>query len=399
MESYISPWPTGQNVPDFPRNISLLGCTGSIGTSALAVIAEHPELFYVKSLGAGRNAKLLAQQANTFRPELLIVLDETTAKETKSLLASGYTPEILVGPEGYVTAATASDVDTVLSAIVGAAGFMPTLAAAEHGKNIALANKESLVLGGHLIRKACHKSGAVILPVDSEHNALFQGLAAHEGQDMHKLILTASGGPFRGKDKKFLESVTLEQALNHPNWDMGAKITIDSSTLMNKGLEVIEACHLYGIGVEQIEVVVHPQSIIHSLVEYIDGSQLAHLGLPDMQIPIAYCITYPKRVPLPLNRLNLAEVGTLTFEAPDENAFPCLRLAKEAFAASQSHPIVLNAANEIAVAKFLNKEIQYLDIPAIIERALDAHTSIIPESADTILQLDQEIRKEVASYL
>lgn len=393
MKTYISPWPENAPLPDFPRSVSILGSTGSIGTSALNVIDQHPGMFKVVALAGGRNAARLAKQADKYRPAYLAVLTDKVAEELKTALPSGYSPEILVGPEAYVTLAVLPEADLILSSIVGAAGFEPTLAAAKAGKTIALANKESLVLGGNLIRKACHESGAVILPVDSEHNALFQGLAGHGG-DVRQLILTASGGPFRGRDRSFLETVTLKQALDHPNWSMGPKITIDSSTLMNKGLEVIEAFHLYGLGVDKIDVVVHPQSIVHSLVEYIDGSQLGHFGVPDMQIPIAHCMCFPRRVPLELKPLRLSEVGTLTFEKPDLDAFPCLRLAMEAYAAGPSHPIVLNAVNEVAVDLFLNEKIKYLEIPDMIEKALEKHSPLPVDTPEAILELDSAIRAE-----
>ena len=397
MKSYISDWPESASLPPFPRSIAILGATGSIGSSAFKVISRHPHLFKVTALAGGRNAKRLARLCKTFRPPFVAVLDEQAAQDFTALLPGGYKPEILIGPQAFVTIATLDDVDLVLSSIVGAAGFEPTLAAAKKGKMIGLANKESLVLGGHLIRKACHESGATILPVDSEHNALFQGLMGHSSEsDLKRLILTASGGPFRGKSKAFLENVTPEQALNHPNWDMGAKISIDSATLMNKGLELIEACHLYGVEASKVDVVVHPQSIIHSLVEYLDGSQLAHLGTPDMQIPIAHFLCFPDRVEVDVPQLNLAQVGSLTFEEPDLDAFPCLRLAREAFEASPSHPIVLNAANEIAVAAFLDGKISFQDIPALIESALDLHAGMDVSTLEAVLELDQRVRKKTA---
>lgn len=401
MKSYISPWPETAALPDFPRSISILGATGSIGDSALKVIRKHPDLFTVTALAGGRNAKRLAQLCCTFKPPHVGVLDEQVKKDFIAYLPCGYKPEIHVGPEGYAHLASMDGVDLVLSSIVGAAGFIPTLAAAKAGKMIGLANKESLVLGGHIIREACHESGATILPVDSEHNALFQGLMGHGSNDeeLKRLILTASGGPFRGKDRQFLESVTRDQALAHPNWDMGAKISIDSATLMNKGLEVIEACHLYGVPMDMVDVVVHPQSIIHSLVEYVDGSQLAHLGNPDMQVPIAHCLCYPRRVEVDVPQLNLAEIGSLTFEEPDLTAFPCLRLAREAFEAGPSYPIVLNAVNEIAVAAFLEEKISYLDIPAMIETALDRHTSVDVSTPEAILELDRAARDESTASL
>ncbi|MFW5498013.1 MULTISPECIES: 1-deoxy-D-xylulose-5-phosphate reductoisomerase [unclassified Maridesulfovibrio] len=395
MQTYISPWPAKATLPDFPRSISILGSTGSIGTSTLKVIEQHPDLFKVTALAGARNAKLLAEQAIKHRPQYLAVLNDEAAAELKSLLPADYKPEILTGPSAYITLSELEEVSVVLSSIVGAAGFEPTLAAAKKGKMIALANKESLVLGGHIIRDECHRTGATILPVDSEHNALFQGLAGHDGEEVSRLILTASGGPFRGKSKKFLETVTREQALAHPNWDMGAKISIDSATLMNKGLEFIEACHLYGLPPEQVDVVVHPQSIIHSLVEYVDGSQLGHLGVPDMQIPIAFCMCFPQRVPLKLKPLNLAEIGTLTFEKPDLEVFPCLKHAADSFSAGQSHPIVLNAANEVAVDLFLKEKIRFLDIPAIIGKALESHAGCDVSEAGAVLELDIKTRRDV----
>ncbi|QGY40825.1 1-deoxy-D-xylulose-5-phosphate reductoisomerase [Pseudodesulfovibrio cashew] len=400
MKTYISPWPETATLPDFPRSLCILGATGSIGDSALKVIAKHPGMFTVTALAGGRNAMRLAELCIAFRPPFAAVLDDETRREFLSCLPSDYAPEVLVGPQGYAELAAMDDVDYVLSAIVGAAGFAPTLAAAKAGKMIGLANKESLVLGGHLIRQACRENGAVILPVDSEHNALFQGLAGHGAEgDLRRLILTASGGPFRGKSLDFLKTVTRDQALAHPNWDMGAKISIDSSTLMNKGLEIIEACHLYGLPMDRVEVVVHPQSIVHSLVEYVDGSQLAHMGNPDMQVPIAHCLCYPRRVEVDVPRLNLAQVGSLTFEAPDTDAFPCLRLAREAFDAGPSHANVLNAVNEVAVAAFLREEIHYLDIPATIEKALERHTPVDVSTPEAVLALDRLAREEAETLL
>lgn len=396
MKTYISTWPLLAPELPFPRRLAILGSTGSIGVSALRVVARHRGLFHVEALAGGKNAKRLAQQASEFRPAVLAVLDDATAKELRALLPTGYAPSILVGPEAYETVATLPEAELVLSAIVGAAGFLPTLAAAKAGKRIALANKESLVLGGLLIRQACQRSGAVILPVDSEHNALFQALCGHvdsSGAELSRLILTASGGPFRGRDAAFLAAVTPAQALNHPNWSMGAKISVDSASLMNKGLEVIEACHLYGLPVARVDVLVHPQSIVHSLAEFVDGSQLAHLGVPDMRIPIAHCLCFPRRVGLGMPRLDLAQVGGLTFERADEGLFPCLRLAKEAYAASPSHPAVLNAANEVAVELFLNGDIGFLDIPRLIEAELCRHAPLGEgASAAQLLEVDAETR-------
>jgi 1-deoxy-D-xylulose-5-phosphate reductoisomerase len=403
VKTYISLWPAHAPMLPFPRSLAILGSTGSIGVSALSVVAQHPDLFRVAALAGGRNAARLAEQAALFRPGVLAVLDEAVAGELKQLLPAGYSPEILAGPASFEAIAAMPGADLVLSAIVGAAGFLPTLAAAKAGKRIALANKESLVLGGRLIRSACRASGAVILPVDSEHNALFQALCGHIGNnggadgeaDLARLILTASGGPFRGRDLAFLAAVTPAQALNHPNWSMGAKVSIDSATLMNKGLEVIEACHLYGLPVSRVDVLVHPQSIVHSLAEYVDGSQLAQLGLPDMRIPIAHSLCYPRRVTLDMPRLDLASAAALTFEAPDERLFPCLGLAKAAFAASHSHPVALNAANEVAVELFLQGRIPFLDIPRLIEAALTRHAALQEHcGAAELLAADAETRRE-----
>jgi len=399
--SYISRLPGPEDAPGFPRKLVVLGCTGSIGVSALSVAAEHPEMFQVLGLAAGRNARLLAEQAARWRPPYLAVLSEETAKELRALLPSGYAPEILTGPEAYPRIAALPEADLALSAIVGAAGLPPTLAAVRAGKMVALANKESLVLAGDLIRETCRETGAVILPVDSEHNALFQALGGRGLRDLPEcssLILTASGGPFRQKDASFLETVTVEQALDHPNWSMGPKITIDSATLMNKGLEVIEACRLYGMPPEMVRVAVHPQSIVHSLAEFHDGSLLAHLGPPDMRIAISYCMSYPERAPLSLAPIDLIKIGALTFEAPREDAFPCLALARRALEAGPSHTVVLNAANEVAVELFLNREIPFLDIPRRIAAALDAHQGVDVPDLDAILELDRETRQRARSW-
>ncbi|EPR44359.1 1-deoxy-D-xylulose 5-phosphate reductoisomerase [Desulfovibrio sp. X2] len=388
---YISPIP--ERTPcRRPRSLAVLGSTGSIGTQALDVVEEHPERFEVVALAAGRNAELLARQAIRHRPGLLAVLDRDTADKVRALLPAGYAPRILAGPEAYVEAATLPEAEMVLSSIVGAAGLPPTFAAVAEGKMVALANKESLVLAGHLIREACCRSRASILPVDSEHNALFQAFCFESAASLRRLVLTASGGPFRGRDKAFLEQVTPEQALAHPNWSMGAKISVDSATLMNKGLEVIEACHLYGLPEHRVATVVHPQSIVHSLAEYVDGSLLAHLGPPDMRVAIAYCLCFPDRVPLAVTPVDLVRLGSLTFEEPDTELFPCLRLARAAYSASQSHPIVLNAANEVAVALFLSGALSFLGIPRLIEACLERHRGRTVPDLETVLELDREAR-------
>ncbi|NLW81000.1 MAG: 1-deoxy-D-xylulose-5-phosphate reductoisomerase [Desulfovibrionales bacterium] len=375
-----------------PRAIAILGSTGSIGTSALRVAAKNPGYLHIVALAGARNMALLARQADQFRPPYLGVLEEQHARTLRDLLPAGYTPRIFIGLDGYTALATLPEADLVLAAQVGAAGLVPALAAARAGKVLCLANKEALVLAGGIFREVCRGSGAAILPVDSEHNALFQAFIGHDGTTVSRLILTASGGPFRTTSLEEIHAVTPAQALKHPNWSMGAKISIDSATMMNKGLEVIEAVHLYGAKPDEVEVVVHPQSIVHSLVEYADGSQLAHLGMPDMEIPIGYCLGYPQRLHIGLERLDLAKVGVLTFESPDVVRFPCLRLAREALLAGPSHPVVLNAANEIAVQAFLDGRVSFPGIARLIDRMLDGHDSLPVDNLDHILAIDAETR-------
>lgn len=394
MIDYISSMPSPEWETEFPRTVVLLGSTGSIGTSALAVIAAHPELFRVVGLAGARNIERLAEQAAHWRPPHLGVLDENGAKALRRLLPAGYAPSIHVGAAGYETLATLPQATTILSAQVGSAGLRATEAAARHGKVICLANKESLVLAGDIIRRHCARTGAVVLPVDSEHNAVFQALQGHDGKSVRRIILTASGGPFRGRDRQYLSNVTREQTLAHPNWSMGAKITVDSATLMNKGLEVIEACHLYGVSLDKVDVIVHPQSIVHSLVEYADGSQLAHLGTPDMRIAIAYCMAWPRCIDTGVAPLDLVKAGSLTFETPDLQSFPCLELARRAHRDGRGLPVVLNAANEVAVDLFLQGKIRFLDIPDLIARALDCHDGTTPDDVETIEALDTAIRQQ-----
>ncbi len=380
---YISSIPGRDDALPFPRRVALMGCTGSIGTSSLRVLDAWRDSgrFEVRALAAGRNIALLAKQAEDWRPPYLAVLEKDGphgVDALASLLPSGYHPEILWGKEGYAALATLSEVDMVLSAQVGAAGLRATVAAATAGKTICLANKESLVLAGELLRNICRRTGAVILPVDSEHFALFEGMIGRGENDIAKLVLTASGGPFRTKDAAYLKSVRPEDALHHPNWSMGAKITIDSATLMNKGLEIIEACHLYHVPAQDVVVVVHPQSIVHSLVELADGAMMGHFAVPDMRVPIAGCLSWPY---LPDGRitgirpLDLTKVGSLTFEEPRLDIFPCLDLARRAFA--QGHTVELNAANEVAVARFLAGDIGFTDIPALVRDMLDTASSKI----------------------
>lgn len=401
MTQYISCLPSEEFTRRWPRSLAILGSTGSIGASALAVVDSCPGSFTIAALAAARNVALLAEQARKYRPGWLAVLDKSAAAELARLLPAGYAPRIVTGSQGYAALAALQEADIILSAQVGAAGLAATEAAARAGKVIALANKESLVLAGGLIRSLCAKSGAVVLPVDSEHNAIFQCL---HGRDMHsvrRLILTASGGPFRAKSKEFLQNVTPEQALAHPNWAMGPKISIDSATMMNKGLEVIEAHYLYGLPLEQIDVLVHPQSLVHSLVEYTDGSMMAQCGPPDMRLPIAHCLGWPRTLDPGAKRLDLTRAPALTFEEPDLSLFPCLSLARQALAGGKGLPVVLNAANEVAVARFLERRIGFAEIPRLVAGALEAHDAHgngqAPETLNDILLLDQETRRRMAA--
>ena len=351
------------------KNIVILGSTGSIGQSALSVVTRHPEEFSVLALTGHSNRKLLASQVEQFRPKVVATSDPETAEAIRRQgIAS-----VLEGTEGLKEAASLPEADFVLSAIVGAAGLEPTLEAVRAGKTIGLANKETLVVAGVVVMEEAERSGSKILPVDSEHSAVFQCLEGRAGNAFRKIILTASGGPFRGSSPEELQGITPEQALKHPSWSMGRKITIDSATLMNKGLEVIEAHHLFGVGPGQIGVVVHPQSIVHSMVEYADGSLIAQMSVPDMRGAIAYAMTWPNRMEDVIAPLDLASVGSLTFKEPDMGSFPCLAYAYEALEHGGTMPAVLNAANEVAVEAFLNEEIGFMDIPAIIKRSMEGH--------------------------
>ncbi len=379
---YISSIPGKSDALPFPRRVALMGCTGSIGTSTLRVLDAWRDSgrFEVRALAAGRNIALLAKQAEDWRPPCLAVLEKdgpSGVDALAALLPSDYKPEIVWGREGYAALASADDVDMVLSAQVGAAGLRATVAAAAAGKTICLANKESLVLAGELIRNLCRRTGAVVLPVDSEHFALFEGMVGRGENDIARLVLTASGGPFRTRDAAYLKNVRPEDALKHPNWSMGAKITIDSATLMNKGLEIIEACHLYHMPARDVAVVVHPQSIVHSLVELADGAMMGHFAVPDMRVPIAGCLSWPYlsdgRV-TGISPLDLAKVGSLTFEEPRLHLFPCLDLARRAL--SQGHTVELNAANEVAVERFLAGNIGFTDIPALVRDMLDEASDV-----------------------
>jgi 1-deoxy-D-xylulose-5-phosphate reductoisomerase len=350
----------------------VLGSTGSVGVSTLKIVRDFPDRLVVTALAAGRNTELLAEQVRRFRPRTVSVIDGRAAADLAERLA-GVDVEIRTGPAGAIDVATAGDVDLVVSAFVGAAGLDPTWAAIEAGRDVALANKEVLVMAGELVMAQARRRGVRILPVDSEHAAVHQCLAGQRREDVRRVVLTASGGPFRATPREALASVTPAQALRHPNWDMGPKITIDSASLMNKGLEMIEARWLFDLPPDAIEIVIHPQSIVHSLVEFIDGSVMAQLGVPDMRGPIGYALALPERLPLALERLDLTRVGALTFEPPDPEKFPGLGLAARALMEGGTQPAVLNAANEMAVSAFLEGRMAFTAIPATIARTMDAH--------------------------
>jgi 1-deoxy-D-xylulose-5-phosphate reductoisomerase len=375
------------------KRLLILGSTGSIGTQALDVVTRD---FEIVGLSAGTAHADLVRQAREHGVRRIALSDRDAAARAAEIWAEG---EVLAGPEGLVQLVAESDADLVLNAIVGSAGLGPTIVALTEGIDLALANKESLVVGGELVTALAEATGAQIIPVDSEHSALHQLIVTEKPGTIDKLVLTASGGPFRGRTRAELESVTVEQALRHPTWDMGGKITIDSATLMNKGLEVIEAHHLFGTPYDQIDVVVHPQSIIHALVTLCDGAALAHLGHPDMRVPISYALHHPERVDVPAMRpLDLAELGSLTFERPDSEAFPCLRLAREAAAAGGTGPCVLNAANEVAVHAFLAGRLGFMGIPAVIESTLEQVGAAAVHSFDSLYAADARAR-EVAGEL
>ena len=370
------------------KKIAILGSTGSIGTQTLDVVREHKEELCVTALAAGHNKERLKEQIAEFHPSLVSLADEKLALELKHELA-GSGVEVLSGMDGLVAVAGAKESDVVVTAVVGMMGILPTMEAIRQGKDIALANKETLVTAGHLIIPMAKEYGVSILPVDSEHSAIFQCLHASRRQDVDKILLTASGGPFRGKTLEELEKVTLEDALKHPNWSMGQKITIDSSTMVNKGLEVMEARWLFDVDYDQIEVVVQPQSIIHSMVQFTDGAILAQLGTPDMRVPIEYVLFYPERRSLAGDRLDFGSLRSITFEKPDYTVFRGLSLALAAGKAGGTMPTVFNAANEKAVAKFLKREIGYLDIIRLIEKCMDAHQVQETPSLEEILATEQ----------
>lgn len=379
------------------KNISLLGSTGSIGKQTLEVAAANPDKMKIRVLAAHTSDTILEEQIRAVEPDFAVLTDKEAAARLKARY-HGKT-EILAGEEGLLAAATYSEVDTVLASMVGYAGLRPTMAAINCGKNIALANKETLVAAGSLVMEAVAKNNVSLTPVDSEHSAIFQALQGGKEDEVKRLLITASGGPFRGKKRSELETVTLAQCLNHPNWSMGKKITVDSSTLANKGLEVIEAHWLFNMPYEKIDVVVHPQSIIHSLVEFCDGSVIAQLGEPDMRLPIQYALSYPCRYHKAFDQLDLIKAGTLTFEAPDMEAFPSLRIAIECGKAGGTLPCVFNAANEEAVYAFLDNKIKYLDIPYITEKVASLHKNIAVPCIEDIERADAEARAAAQSII
>jgi len=381
------------------KRVTVLGATGSVGRRALELCAQFTDVFRIEGLAArGSSPDLVVELCRIHRPKALALIDERAIDRVSRALPHPR-PEILAGARGLETLAREVDADVVLSAIVGGAGLLPTMAALESGKAVAIANKEPLVMAGSLMTAAARRSKVPLLPVDSEHSAIFQCLEGHKRAQVHRILLTASGGPFRQTPQEGLASVTVEDALNHPTWKMGAKITIDSATLMNKGLEIIEARWLFDVQSSQVQVVVHPQSIIHSMVEYVDGSVIAQLGVADMGIPILYALNHPDRLPWPDERLDLTKVGALTFEAPDPVRFPCLRLAREALSAGGCAPAILNAANEVAVAAFLKGHVRFIQIADLIARALDRVSARPLDSIETCVDVDTETRRLVESWL
>lgn len=380
------------------KNIAILGSTGSIGRQTLDVLAEYPDRFVPYLLVANRNIKLLAEQAVKFKPQCVIIGDESLQDELKSYL-DGTGIKVLAGANAIADAVTAPEIDTVVASMVGYSGLEPTINAIKAGKEIALANKETLVVAGELITSLVTKYGTRLYPIDSEHGAIYQCLVGEDTATVSKLLLTASGGPFRTKSREELQNVTKADALHHPNWNMGAKITIDSATMMNKGFEVIEAKWLFGIDAERIEVVVHPQSIIHSMVEFVDGSVKAQLGLPDMHLPIRYALGLPGRLTSSDRKLSISDYAMLTFESPDLDVFPMLGMAYDAIKRGGNVPCVLNAANEVAVAAFLQDNIRFIDIPEIVQHTVDAISFIAHPTHEDYISTNQEAREYALSLV
>ena len=379
------------------RRISILGATGSIGVNALKVVSHLENELEVVYLSANKNMTLLIKQIKKYQPKAVCIVDEESYNQVKEEVQS-LNIEILFGRSGLLELAKRSDVDVMLNALVGAPGMEPTLLAIKAGVDVALSNKESLVMAGNIIKKAQEQSGAEIFPVDSEHSAIWQCLVGEELEDLNRIILTGSGGPFRQKEISLFSNITVKEALNHPNWDMGEKITIDSATMMNKGLEVIEAYWLFGINPDQIKIIVHPQSIIHSMVEMKDGSVKAQMGVPDMKVPIQYALTYPRHIEATWEKLDLINCADLTFEKPDYNRFPCIALGFKVLERFGSSGAALNLSNDYAVYRFLNEEIQFTDIPRINESVLEEHPWIEEPSLEDLLELDEWVKNYVTTY-
>ncbi len=379
------------------KKVFILGSTGSIGVNCLNVINNLPDDFEVVGLTVNSNTDLLLEQVKKYKPAVVVVKDEPASKKIKNKLPGNC--ELLTGEAGLLKASSETDYDIFVGAMVGFAGLAPTIEAVKRGKRIALANKETLVVAGELVTNLCRENSSEIIPVDSEHSAIYQCLVGENLNEVEKLVLTASGGPFLNKDKSFFENATVEEALDHPNWKMGNKITIDSATMINKGLEVIEAHWLFGLPVNKIDVVIHPQSIIHSMVQFIDGSIKAQLGLPDMKLPIQYALAFPERVKNNFERTSLPSIGSLTFFEPDLNKFECLKLAFEALTEGGTAPCILNAANEVAVSKFLKKEIKFSHIPLLINKALNSVENIFSQDLGTIFECDRKTREYVKGLI
>ncbi|WP_411726911.1 1-deoxy-D-xylulose-5-phosphate reductoisomerase [Methyloglobulus sp.] len=381
------------------KGLCILGATGSIGVSTLDVAARHPHLYKIVALTANSNIDVLFEQCLEHHPQYSVVVDESKSQEFKDKISKSAVSgiKVLTGSKALEEVATLDEVDSVMAAIVGAAGLLPSLAAAKAGKTVLLANKEALVMSGDIFMDAVSASGAHLLPIDSEHNAIFQCMPAHyqtgtDGKQVRRILLTASGGPFREMPIELMADVTPEQAVAHPNWDMGKKISVDSATMMNKGLEMIEACLLFNMSPDQIQVVIHPQSVIHSMVDYVDGTVLAQMGNPDMRIPIAHAMAWPERFDSGAKPLNIFDVRRMDFEEPNLQRFPCLRLAYKAINAGGTMPTVLNAANEIAVEAFLDRRVKFTDIPVIIEKCMETIAVTVADSLAVILENDQQAR-------
>lgn len=387
------------------KGISILGATGSIGVSTLDVLRHHPADYRVIALTANRDVERLLEQCQEFSPDYAVMADESAAEKlAEQVHAQGLSVEVLAGTEGLERVAALPETDYVMAAIVGAAGLLPTLAAARAGKRVLLANKEALVMSGHLFMQAVRENGAELLPIDSEHNAIFQCMpqdyrAGMDAKGVRRILLTGSGGPFRETPAEQLDNVTPEQAIAHPNWSMGRKISVDSATMMNKGLELIEACWLFDVGPDKVEIVVHKESVIHSMVDYLDGSVLAQLGNPDMRTPITHALAWPERIDSGVDALDMFSVGQLNFERPDLQRFPCLRLADEAIRAGGTASAILNAANEIAVEAFLQGQLAFTGIAQVIESCMQSITAVEADSIETILDADAQAREVAMAYV